>query len=169
MTQSQFYIWMVVLSAIGVSIPLIKHFGKGLTWVGRVNASLETLTKSVDVISKDIKRIFRRLPSSTVAGESPLRLTELGKEIAVGIKAKPWAIETEPLLRDRAKGKRPDEIQDLCFEYVRHEYEPSPEMEVEIKVAAYENGIDTYQVLDVLAVVLRDRLLVDIVDSDHDG
>ena len=63
-------------------------------------------------------------------------------------------------------GKRPDEIQALCFEFVKHEYTPDPELDVAIKVAAYENGIDTDQVLDVLAIVLRDRLLITIIDTD---
>ena len=53
---------------------------------------------------------------------------------------------------------RADQIQEFCFTFVYGKHQPDSTLEEAISVAAYQNGIDTSQVLDVLAVVLRDEL-----------
>ena len=64
-----------------------------------------------------------------------------------------------PRLQAQIEGKTPYEIQEKCFDYVRHEYRPPDEVETRIKTCAYDHGIKRGQVLDVLAVELRDKLL----------
>ena len=70
-----------------------------------------------------------------------------------------WAKRAVGSLRDRASGKRPDEIQELCFEYIYDEFRPSAELDTAISVNAYDNGVNKEQVLGVPAVVLRDELI----------
>ena len=53
----------------------------------------------------------------------------------------------------------PWKIQEICFEYVTNEFQPTVEQEAQMKACAYENGVETKQVFDVIAVELRDRLL----------
>ena len=67
--------------------------------------------------------------------------------------------DIEPLLRDRIDGKQPYEIHDICFEYIHGELHPSPEIDVVIRLCAYENGVTRQAVLEVMAIELRDRLL----------
>ena len=70
-----------------------------------------------------------------------------------------WAKLSVGSLGDRARGKRPDEIQELCFEYIYDEFRPSVELETAISVCFYDNGVNKEQVLGVPAVVLRDELI----------
>lgn len=65
----------------------------------------------------------------------------------------------EPLPSDRIHEKQPYEIHDNCFDYVQNKLQPSPEMEVAIHSCAFENGVKYEDVLEVMAIVLRDRLL----------
>ncbi len=116
-----------------------------------IKEEIGKLQAGITKVQDNITDIYGRLPSRPIAKDSPLRLPDVGKDIAGSINAQAWVKDTAPTLRDRAAGKRPDEIQALCFEFVKHEYTPDPELDVAIKVAAYENGIDTDQVLDVLA------------------
>ena len=126
--------------------------------VGGVSNELRANRSLLKEIQYDIRKIFRRLPSSTVTGASPIQLTDLGEKIAKALGAVAWAEQMAGSLRDRVSGKRPDEIQEFCFTYVYDEYRPDSELERAINVSAYENGIDTSQILDVLAIVLRDVL-----------
>ena len=91
--------------------------------------------------------------------DSPLRLSELGEKTAEELQAWDWAKRTAELLRDRAGGKRPDQIQKLAFDFVYQEYQPDSEFDAAISMVAYDHGIDDTEVLDVLVVVLRDALI----------
>lgn len=113
-------------------------------------------------ISQDvegIKATLGQLPSTAVSDSSPLHLTDMGESISAALQARKWAERTAAALGERVKGKRPYEIQDLSFEYVKNEFEPTEEQEVEIRTCAYEKGVKRDIVLDVLAVELRDVLL----------
>ena len=106
-----------------------------------------------------MKRLFGRLPKSTVAENSPLRLTQLGDEVAEDLKAAAWARAVAQDLQAEVTGSRPDQIHEFCFSYVHDKYQPDTDLERAISIAAYEKGIDKIEVLNVLAVVLRDQLL----------
>lgn len=89
-----------------------------------------------------------------------MRLTDLGNTIAGELDTTSWAKRTAEGLRDQAKGKRPYEIQEFCFEYVSSdEFRPSDDLTVAIETCAYDHGIDDDQVRTVLAITLRDELL----------
>ena len=64
-----------------------------------------------------------------------------------------------PGLCERADGKPPYDIQELCFNFVRDEYKPVEDIEKKIKQCAYDNGISRAEIMDVLAVGLRDEIL----------
>ena len=110
-------------------------------------------------VRDNVNKILGRLGSDTVAGTSPLRLTEKGQRISARLNAAALAKEIAPRLEARVAGKQPYEIQEICFEYARREYVPSPEVQALIMQCAFDNGIDRDQVLDVLAIELRDLLL----------
>ena len=71
--------WIVFLSLLSVAAGAIFAFGQ---WKGRVDSDRALLKGVMAEIRHDIKEILRRLPSPTVATNSPLRLADLGKSIS---------------------------------------------------------------------------------------
>ena len=150
------------MGLIGTGLVLLIAVGtllfKGGKWVGRADERLGTLTSLVGEIRQDIKSLLSRMSPPTVAVDSPLRLTELGEKISAALGAAAWADETADSLHDQVIGKRPDQVQQLCFDYIFNDFRPSEQLETAISVSGYEHGINKEQVLSVLAVVLRDKL-----------
>ena len=54
---------------------------------------------------------------------------------------------------------QPYEIQELCFKHVQEEYGPPEDVEALVRQCVFDNGISRKEVLDVIAIELRDRLL----------
>ena len=136
------------------------------TWVGGMNSfkntvgsSIEKISSSIDEIRDDIKKLFERLPATSITSGSPITLTELGKSISKEIEASDWAKnKVEEFLSD-VQGKQPYEIQEISFEYVKEKFKPSDEFNRKMQECAYKNGVSIDGVKDVLAVELRDALL----------
>ena len=128
-------------------------------WVGRVNSHVSGVSALLKEIRSDIKQILSRLPPIAVAGDSPLRLTDLGESVSKTLDAKRWAGQIASTLSERPSDEPPYEIQDFCFRYVKQELKPIPEQDAQLRMCAYENGIELDKVLDVLAIELRDALL----------
>ena len=170
-------IWATVggaaaLIAIGVAI-----FKAG-RWAGIVDTSLDSFKGTITKIQEDMKDAVREikeavtkiqaginglqneLASKTLTPGSPLKPNELGKKVskAIGVPSIVKGLATG--LSEKAKGKHPYDIQELCFNFVRDDYDPSDEVEKNIKEFAYEHGISRADVMDVLAVELRDEILL---------
>ena len=158
--------WIAFLSLLSVAAGAIFAFGQ---WKGKVDSDRASFKGFMTEVRNDIKEILGRLPSHTLTGSSPLRLTDLGRTISERLDAPALAQDLAPFLQERIKGKTPYEIQEMCFDYIRHEYKPPDEVEALIKTCAYDNGIDRGQVVDVLAVELRDRLLGMVARSSSSG
>lgn len=126
-------------------------------WTGKVDGKLQDLTTAVDEVRADIKKIFRRLPAPVVAGASPLRLTDLGKEIADRLDARQWAGQLAPTLVQEVAGKRPFEIDEFSEEFVNARLDR--EWADRVAGCAYDFEIQRDRVRTVLRVVLRDELL----------
>ena len=144
-----------VIGAIVSIVVLI--FGIGV-WVGAVNTDRRSFKEFMTEVRDDLKKMLSRLPPRVYAGDSPIELTELGRNISTRLNGKEWAEEHAAILREEIKGKEPYEVQGICFGYAK-EYEPSQDMERMIQTIAYENGIKREAVLDVLALELRDKLI----------
>ena len=112
----------------------------------------------IDKIQENVHELLGVVRGVSKPG-SPLKLTELGNKVAKCLECRGIVQDIEPLLRDRIHGKQPYEIHDICFEYIHGELDPSPEMEGVIRLCAYENGVKRQDVLEVMAIELRDRLL----------
>ena len=113
------------------------------------------------------RRFLVRLPSETLSRESPIQLTALGVEVASQIEAHTWAGEQAKTLRERVVGKAAYRIQNFAFEYARDEYEPDEGFEILLEEVAYQKGISKEEVLDVLAIALRDELVGPGADFDN--
>ena len=158
--------WLTVTSVIAAAV-LLVGVGK---WVGGVNADRKHLkqdaardrkafAETTKEIRRDIREILWRLPPVSVAGSTPLQLTDLGKAISEALSAREWAKTHAPNLNAHA-GKPAYEIEEACFEYVEREDTFSDEELRAIRQSVYENGLrKRKQVTDVFAIELRDKLL----------
>lgn len=149
-----------VVSGVGALLAIIALFFRIGVWKGGVDSDRETFKGFMNEIRNDIKQILKRLPPDTVRGDSPLQLTDLGKKVAKEIQASDWVKKVALTITSEDAGKHPYEVQEFCLEYVKREKVLSEDMQEKVKTSAFENGIQKEQVLRVLAVELRDQLLM---------
>ena len=126
-------------------------------WIGKVNSDRKSFREFMQKMEKDIREIFERLPARAVIEDSPLRLSVLGDTITKELNARGWAAEVAKTLAPAITTKTQYHVQEICFWYVENEL--SVEMVRAVRKKAYEHGLSKDQVLSVLAIVLRDRLL----------
>lgn len=146
----QIEIWQIF---VGASIVI----GIGI-WVGSVTTNQKNFREFMIEVRDDIKKILLKV-SGEATSSSPIRLTELGEAMSKTFRGKDWATEKANVLSDRVKDKEAYEIQEFCQNYVRNELKPDEELDARIGRCAYEHGVTREQVLNVLAVELRDILL----------
>ena len=157
-------VWIGVLSFSAVTVGII--FGAG-QWKGKVDSDRDAFKAFMASIKQDIEKIHSRIDDifgklggpATIKIASPITLMELGQSISETLGASAWAEERAPRLLKRVAGAGAYDIQVFAYQYVEDEFTPNPAMEATIKQCAYENGLRRKQVLDVLAIELRDRLL----------
>ena len=107
-----------------------------------------------------IAQIFKTLPSDSSAGESPLKLTELGKSISKEVGGAAWAEQEACNLSRQVEGKPPYAIHDFSIDVVfEDQYDPPEEFVEAMKAAAYNHGVTIIDVKKTLAIELRDALL----------
>ena len=145
--------WIIIALTLG---GIVFKVGQ---WVGAVNTDRTDLKAAVEQIREDIKKLLLWLPSKTLDTDSPLKINDLGKTVSDEIDVPAIIRPIAATLRARMLGKLPYDIQELCFDFIRDEYKPANEVENAIKRCAYDHGIDRAEVLDVLAIELRDQLL----------
>ena len=146
----------LILTVILIVLGVFTSIG---IWIGKVNSDRASFKDFMKEIRKDIKIILGRLPPRPVTGSSPLRLTDLGESISQTLEARHWAVRTAEELQGRIQGMQPYEIQDFCSTYIKNEFTPDALQKARIKECAYEHGIESTSVLEVLMVELRDKLL----------
>ena len=132
-------------------------------WYGSVNTDRKNFKEFMDKVDRKIEELLEkvsRLSSETVKRTSPIHLTELGKSISKELKASHWAKEVAPDLVAQVKGKQAYEIQKFSFDCLKKERSVLTEsMDINVEIGAYEHGLGKTEILDVLAVELRDELL----------
>lgn len=150
-----------------VGVAAITGIVKLIHWMGgmdRFRSSVEdTLTEIKDSIAKIEDRIvdiFEKIGPSTTGPGSPISLTDLGRTVSGELDAANWANAKSTELLPQLREKTPYEIQDFCFEYVKHgEFNPSPDLSLRAQNSAYQHGITIDQVFRVFAIELRDAVL----------
>lgn len=149
-------VWVVVIFAVG---GIVWKFNG---WYHKVNSDREYFHKSFDKLTEKIDRIYERLltlTSKTIGTGIPLTLTPLGKEVAEDINAKEIS---NPIFNDVAKGLKDYsayDIQNECFDFVRKHWESPSDIDRKTKESAFKRGITKHDVLDVIAIFLRDKIL----------
>ena len=127
-------------------------------WKGRNDESVTSIKGTLETIQNDVKKIFRLLsPEAEVA--SPLRLTDLGREVSADLDGTNWAEKTASELVDQLRGKQPFEIDAYASEYVQDDSHFSDELLRKMQESGYNRALKLERVRNVLAIELRDALL----------
>lgn len=155
--------WVIAISAsaavLGVAITLVVILVKSGKWIGAVDSDRAAFKEFMGEVRADIKRLLNWQGSPTVGGASPLSLTEIGRIVSEALDLPAFAQKIAPAVAERVSGKPAYDIQEFCFDYIRDEYQPDTVDDERIKQCAFEKGLDRDDILDALAIVLRDELL----------
>lgn len=158
--------WQIAGISLGIAGAI---FGIG-AWVGRINEKVSSnstgLAKTnndqsrwMEKINDNLLAIFDRLPSPTVAGASPKKLTPLGKQISSEVGASDWARRAFAFMDKAILEKEDHEIYDLCIDYSFGGDNIDGVTNELIARAAYAHGINVADVLAVFPIVLRDTII----------
>ena len=151
-TQTPWWVIVTLVLAVGGLVWKISR------WTGRVDDRLETLGTAVSEIRRLLDSVLERIPKApAVTSGSPLRLTSLGERMRDQI----GGGQIAGTLREQSAGMSAYDIQELCFRYVLEEWAPDADTDAAIKQCAFDNGSDRKEMLNVIAVEVRDRLLPD--------
>ena len=154
--------WQVALAVAAMITATITVLGAVVAfgrWTGKVDKSLLEFGEFMKEIRADIKNIFKLMPPKPVAGNSPLKLTELGERMAAFMNAPGWAEARAPALLAQIAGMQDFEVDDLSRNQVRQQHDHDQQFRNLVASCAYEFGTPPDGALDVLQVVLRDELL----------
>ena len=159
--------WVLVPTGILAVLSIGALIWKGGGWYGSVNTDRKNFREFMDEIRQDIKMILDRLPARGVASDSPLRLTEHGKQMSEKVNAEQWAEGIALQLLGSARDRPEWEVDRLCLSRIKN---PATEEErtwlVEsVGILTYEFGTDDEDVHRVLQVVLRDAVLGKLAKS----
>ncbi len=153
--------WAEIAAVVGIVMAMIAVViivFKAGSWKGRVDGHMTAVNAFMNEISADIKIILGRLGPATVETGSPMQLTDLGHSVSADIGASEWARARAKVLAAEVDGMLAYDIQALAFQHAE-KFEYGRDMEVRIKQCASDRGLKRQQVLDVLAIELRDQLL----------
>lgn len=147
-----------IIAVVAATVSAIGGIGY---WVGQVNSDRKSFKEFMVEVREKLDKIFWNLPGPLTGLGSPVKLTELGEKAAKRIDAYAWAGRVAPEHADRVKGKKEYQVYKVCQEYVEEVFRTGqpPELVEKSIETAYEHGTHVSQVMNLLAVVLRDELL----------
>jgi len=151
--------WLSTPAIVLATLAIIGAAVQAGKWIGNVNADRKSFRDFMQEIRDDIKAILQRLPAATITRSSPIRLTDLGREISKTIQAKKWAATVSEALANEAAGKSAYEIQALAKKHCENDLQMTPEETSLCQTAAFDYGVTLEQVKGVLGIEVRDILL----------
>ncbi|MCY4001422.1 MAG: hypothetical protein OXF06_14605 [Bacteroidetes bacterium] len=128
-------------------------------WMGSVDADMSTFKEFMKEIQQKIDQIFLRLPPLVATKQSPLQLTDLGKEISDKLNALGLVSKFVDAVKDEVKGKEPYDIQEFSLTYVQDDTHYLDKERKLIRRVAYEKGVTEEEFRSVIGLELRDKLL----------
>ena len=154
---------LAIVAVLGILGGIGVFIFKAGRWVSSVDKDREGFGNIVGEINLrlgEILEILSKISRATVTEKSPVQLNELGEVISKELDASGWAKRTAPGLVAQIEGKQPYEVQKFSFDCVKGDKAVLTEsMEIKVEISAYDHGLIKGQILDVLAVELRDELL----------
>ena len=161
-------VWGQWLTLMVACITVATVFLRVGSWVERTNTDISNLQKVFDEIQQVLTMIAERLPPKATSSQSPRQLTTLGTRIAIDLDASDWADKTYEQFMNEARQMNPYQIQEFCQSFVfdNEKFKPDAKLQEELESCAFNSGLNVNQVLEVLAIVLRNKLL-DELEIEH--
>ena len=155
-------LWIIGVVTVVIAVAgIIFTAGR---WVGKTDGRLTTLEKfladmkaDIEKIRDDMTRIFE-WRAKTLDRNSPVRLNDLGHQIATDLEAESWAAKLAPSVLPEVQHLQDFQIEAFCGHYVYQRL--TGEWPNRIAAMAYEQEIEPEGVRAVLRVVLRDELIL---------
>ena len=141
---------MFVLALIGAIVAAIY-------WVANVERDRKDFRKALEAIQADLKRIFDKIPEPLATGQSPIQLTEHGKDVATRANVYEVAKRLAPGLLDQVKDMEDFQVQEFVVYYINSEL-PDHE-EKALAQGAFQVGIGPKDMELLLTIILRNELL----------
>ena len=136
-----------------------------IIWYANVNSDRASFRVFVNEVKGDIKKILWALDPTTrpVERGSAIRLSEYGKKVRTEINADEAIKPVVAKIAEKVKGYTFYAIQEECLRYARQDFLGDIRVSHKtladlLEVYAYTNGIDISIVLEVIGVVLRDKV-----------
>ena len=159
---------LVILTFFGFVITVSTIiFSKG-EWKGTVKAAIARLTKEMETLTARVDRIYdlflERGMRTTLESQSPLKLNELGNQIANELNLESLASIHVDAMAARTENLNVYEIQQACYKYVQKDLvteltERYPDQFRDVSRMAYKHGIPREDVLQIIGILLRDKIL----------
>ncbi len=172
--------WSLLILLIPVSVAVtasaVALIWKTGSWVTSVKNTLEQHTIELEKLRTQIEKLETKvekiyelltmkaiLPPTTQTA-SPVELNEKGHKIADKIAAQSLAERYAKRIQADSVGKNSYQIQELCFRYARDyilsdlEAHEADRFNL-VMECAYEEGVDTWSVMRIIGVLMRDILL----------
>ena len=111
-------------------------------------------------MQKAVVNIYKIFPSEkTVEENSPIQLSELGREVSNEIDASNWAQKHALQLISSSRDKEEFEIFDSCVDYVDDKFQSDQSFYKTIRSTAYNRSISNSSILKVFQVELRNHII----------
>lgn len=134
-------------------------FAQIFMWVGAINTERKEFKEFIKDVGNKLDRILGTLKLSTVAGGSPLHLTDLGREVADELNVNEWADEKAADLFKTLRDKKEYKIHQFSLNWMDSNFKPDDDLNDQILSCAYARALTKSDILKVYAVVLRDKLV----------
>lgn len=172
LNSSVFILLGVVFGAFIASWKLSTFIATWKTRHQHHETALDKIEKKIDMIpamSGKLELIYNNtLRQPVVASHSPIGLTDFGKKIATNIKADGFVDRHYNLFLDCLgvdyQRLNAFDIQKSLFSYIGGEFKENlshNEMDT-VKTEAYERGLQDTDILQIIAVLARDKVLLDL-------
>ena len=106
--------WLNTPVIVVALLAVLTVFWTMARWTGMVDSGIRELKDGQKELRDDVKTILGRLPSKVIESGSPIRLTDLGVEVATALKAETWASDAATRLEEEVAGKRDFEIEQFA-------------------------------------------------------
>ena len=133
--------------------------------LGESNASIKDDVKDIKKGFEDVKRIVFLMagrvlpPEAIIQRNSPLQLTEYGKNLSRQIDGEALAVRLAESAWTEAKHKEEHELQNFSSRYVYDYFELNPVHEKEVEKLTYESDLTRPEIYQILTIELRDVLV----------
>ena len=127
--------------------------------IGQTALEETVTTMQSHVIEMEMSKSSRKEGPEATESNSPRRLTKVGKDISRDLGLEVIAGELAEHMREKCSGLEDFEIHELSTSFIRKEYKPSADVDRLLKKYVYNEDIPRLVIFEVLALVLRDKLL----------